>query len=99
MKGDLQDTPIKVKVNVAGKQKYMAQSADRMSRLISNVLANPEAFAMIPGLGNLYNQLLEDSGMNAIDFTPVIRGTAQAQPKAKQLTSPVGEKEVLQEQK
>jgi hypothetical protein len=95
VKGDIKDTPIKVKVNIAGKQRYMAQNADRLSKLISNVLANPEAFAMIPGLGNLYNQLLEESGMNGIDFTPVMQSGSQM--KTKQLVSPVGEKEVLQE--
>lgn len=98
-KGEVSNIPLKVKVNVAGKQKYMAQNADRLSKLISNVLSNPQAFAMIPGLGNLYNQLLEESGMSAIDFKPVMQGVVENQPQAKQLVSPVGDKQLLEEQK
>jgi len=88
---ELDNIPVKVKINISGKQKNMAQIADKMSNLISNVLRNPQAFATIPGLGGLYNQLIENSGLNPIDFTPIIEGAKaqaleqQAQP-LKQLT-------------
>jgi hypothetical protein len=90
--------PIKVKVNVAGKQRYMAQNADKISKLIGNILANPQAFAMIPGLGSAYNQLLEESGMNPIDFSKIITGV-QMNPEVetKRIESPV-EGEVLKEE-
>jgi len=83
IKKELDNLPIKVKINVAGKQKNMSQIADKMSNLISNVLRNPQAFATIPGLGGLYNQLIENSGLNPIDFTPIIEG-AKAQAQAQQ---------------
>lgn len=98
LKDELKDLPIKVKVNVAGKQRYMAQNADKISKLIGNILANPQAFAMIPGLGSAYNQLLEESGMNPIDFSKVINGV-QMNPEVetKRIESPV-EGAVLKEE-
>jgi hypothetical protein len=98
LKDELKDVPIKVKVNVAGKQRYMAQNADKISKLIGNILANPQAFAMIPGLGSAYNQLLEESGMNPIDFSNIIAGV-QMNPEVetKRIESPV-EGEVLKEE-
>jgi hypothetical protein len=98
LKDELKNVPIKVKVNVAGKQRYMAQNADKISKLIGNILANPQAFAMIPGLGTAYNQLLEESGMNPIDFSNIIAGV-QINPEVetKRIESPV-EGEVLKEE-
>lgn len=95
-KDDFKDAPIKVKVNIAGKQKYLAREADKLSKLISMVIANPQSFASIPGLAKSFNQLIEASGMNPIDFSTMIKGTAVAEP-AKQLSSPVDE-ETLQEE-
>lgn len=83
VKEDMDGIPVAVKVNVAGKQRYMAQNADRLSKLISNILQNPQAFAQIPGLAKAYNELLEESGMSAIDFSGFIKETQQTQlPKA-----------------
>ena len=98
IKNELKDIPMKVKVNVAGKQRYMAQNADKLSKLIGNILANPQAFAMLPGLGSAYNQLLEESGMNPIDFSKIISGVAQnPNVQTQQIKSPV-EGEVLKEE-
>lgn len=99
LKGELSDVPIKVKVNVAGKQKYMAQQADKLSKLISNVLANPQAFAQIPGLAKTYNELLENSGLSPIDFSGIIQGT-QLNPEiqTKRIESPISKQELQTEQ-
>jgi hypothetical protein len=53
---------------------------------------------MIPGLGSAYNQLLEESGMNPIDFSKIIAGV-QMNPEVetKRIESPV-EGEVLKEE-
>lgn len=71
-KDEVKDIPIKVKINVAGKQKYLAKEADKLSKLISMVIANPQAFASIPGLSKSFNQLIEASGMSPIDFSAMI---------------------------
>ena len=95
MKDELDEIPFKVFVNVAGKQRYMAKNADKISKLLSNILANPEAFSMIPGLGKSYNKLLEESGMSAIDFSSITTGVEQNPAvKTQQIKSPVPESEL-----
>lgn len=95
VKGEMDDIPMKVFVNVAGKQKYMAQNADKISKLIGNILANPQAFALIPGLAKSYNQLLEESGMSAIDFSSITKGVQQnPQVPTNSIKSPIQESEL-----
>lgn len=99
MKDEFKDLPVKVKFNIAGKQKYMAKTAESLSRLISNILANPEAFAQIPSLGKVYNQLIESAGLNPIDFNSITQAI-KVNPilKTRQLKSPVTQLSVEQEQ-
>ena len=95
LKGELKDIPVKVFVNVAGKQRNMAQNADKISKLVGNILANPEAFATIPGLAKSYNELLEESGMSAIDFSQVTRGVQQTpQAPTAKIKSPISTEEL-----
>lgn len=99
-KNEIKDIPMKVKINVAGKQKYLAKEADKLSKFISMIIANPQAFATIPGLSKSVNQLIEASGMSPIDFSSMIKGVEiSPEIKTKQLESPVGEGEIKQEQK
>jgi hypothetical protein len=72
-KDTFKDLPIKVFVNVAGKQKYMAENADKISKLLMQIIANPGAFSQIPGIAKGFNELLENSGMNPIDFTAITK--------------------------
>ena len=71
IKGELSDIPLEVFVNVKGKQKYLAQEADKITNIIREVLRNPQAFQQIPGVAKAFNQLLESSGMSPIDFTQI----------------------------
>lgn len=71
IKGELDDIPLEVFVNIKGKQKYMAQEADKLTNIIREVLRNPQAFQQIPGVGKAFNQLLENSGFSPIDFTQI----------------------------
>lgn len=90
LKDELKDAPIKVKINIAGKQKYLAQEADKLSKLVSMVISNPQAFATIPGLAKPINQLIESAGMNPIDFKQVIGGVQQAPNiKTESIKSPI----------
>jgi len=71
IKGELSEIPMNVLVNVAGKQRNMAKNADAITNILREVLKNPQAFQQIPGVGKVFNQLLEESGMSAIDFTEI----------------------------
>ena len=60
-----------VMVNVAGKQRNMVANADKLTNILREVMANPQAFQTIPGVGKVFNELLEESGLSSIDFTQI----------------------------
>lgn len=95
LKGELDDIPTDVFVNIAGKQKRLAQNADKLTNLIRAVLANPMGFKQIPGLGKAFNELVEVSGMSPIDFSKIVEmDEAPAKPEEDK-TAPVGETDKL----
>lgn len=79
VKGELKDIPTSVFINVKGKQKYMAQNADKITNIIREMIANAQAFQANPGLAKPLNQLLEDSGLSPIDFSQVTAAPLQNQ--------------------
>jgi len=80
VKGELDKIPIKVFINIKGKQKYMAQNADKLTNIIREVMRNPQAFSQIPGIGQVFNELLENSGLNPIDFNKIVEPKQIQQP-------------------
>lgn len=79
VKDELKNIPMDVMVNIKGKQKYMAQNADKITNMIKFVLSNAEAIAQFPDIGKSINQLLEESGMSAIDFATTIESVSVPQ--------------------
>ncbi len=77
LENELNDIPVSVMVNIKGKQKNMAQNADKLTNIIRTIMANPAAIQQIPGLGKTFNELLEDSGMSAVDFTQITTASKQ----------------------
>lgn len=73
IKGELEEIPLEVFVNIKSKQKYMAQDADKITNVIREVLRNPQAFQQVPGVAKAFNQLLENSGMSPIDFSQITK--------------------------
>ncbi len=71
VKGELDSIPVSVMVNIKGKQRYMAQNADKISNILRTIMTNPQGFSQIPGIGKAFNQLLEESGMSPIDFSSI----------------------------
>lgn len=71
LKGELDEIPVDVFVNIKGKQRAMAQNADKLTKVIREIIANPQAFSQIPGIGKAFNELLEESGMSPINFSRV----------------------------
>lgn len=92
IQGELNDIPMDVMVNIKGKQRYMAQNADKITNMIKFILSNADAIARFPDIGSAINQLLEESGMSAIDFATTIESVS-VQPEAvaqpEQLSAPV----------
>lgn len=78
LKDELKDIPMDVLINIKGKQRYMAQNADKITNILREVIRNPQAFSQSPGLAKAFNQLLEESGMSAVDFRQItVPQTAQ----------------------
>lgn len=91
IKGDLQNVPVDVMVNIKGKQRYMAQNADKITNILREVMRNPQAFSQIPGVAKAFNQVLEESGLSPIDFTQV---TQEPLPVENKQVAPVEEQQL-----
>jgi hypothetical protein len=85
LKGELDDIPMEVYMNIAGKQKRMAQNADKITNILREVMKNPQAFSQIPGVGKAFNQVLEESGLSPIDFTAITEAPKQEQQAQQQI--------------
>lgn len=94
LKDELSNVPVSVFVNVAGKQRYMRQNADKISKLITTF-----AGAGIPlqAMSKSINQLLEESGMSAIDFRQVLSQPSNSG-GAKGIPSPYTEEALKEEE-
>lgn len=71
LKDELKELPMDVFVNIKGKQRRMAENADKITNIIRQIIANPMAFQQVPGLGKIFNELLEESGMSPVDFSQI----------------------------
>lgn len=74
LKGEFKDVPLKVKVNVAGKQKDLAGTVGKLTNVLRFVFStyNPQTgtFAALedPKAAKVFNKLIEYSGLDPIDF-------------------------------
>ena len=90
LKGELESIPIKVFVNITGKQANLAENADKMSNLIRELL---RAGVPIASMSKQLNELFENSGLSPMNFTnitePVKAPEAPITPVASPLQSNV----------
>src|SRR3990167_8801867 len=71
LKGEFRDSPLSVKINIAGKQKSLNAMTDKIVNIFRFAFGNPQGFAQvmqIPGMAKSFNQILELSGMSPVDF-------------------------------
>lgn len=91
IKDELKDLPIDVEMNIAGKQADLAERADKLTNIFRQIFANPQIL-MMPGMGKLFNEIIESSGFSPVDFssfTSAARAPAPAQPAQGALPSPM----------
>jgi hypothetical protein len=69
IKGELKDIPMRVYVNIAGKQKNLAKNADALSNLVLTMTKLGVPFS---ALAKPFNEILEDSGLSPVDFTQIL---------------------------
>lgn len=67
-KDEFKDTPIDVEINIAGKQKNLAGMVDKLTNVFRTVLQTPQVL-QDPTMARLFNQIMEASGLNPIDFS------------------------------
>lgn len=95
VKDELKDIPVSVMINIKGKQRRMAQNADKITNIIREAVGNPQ-MAQVPGIGKALNELLEESGMSPIDWSQITKAQP-AQPVQSGTFNPKPQ-EQLQEQ-
>lgn len=85
--GELKSIPVDVSINVASKQKDLNRDVSKMSAVFQTIISNPQGFQMAiqdPAVADLFNQMIEWSGMNQINFGGV-------KPPPQQLQAPQGQ--------
>jgi len=84
LEGQLKDVKIKIKINVAGKQKNLLAQVDKLSNIFRTVMASPQILQN-PTMEKLFNKILQYSDLDPIDFTGL---TGQGgQPQTNQATA------------
>ena len=74
LKGEFKNVPLAVRVSIAGKSKNLGQATDKIVNIFRFAFSNPQGFAQVmqmPGMSKAFNQILEFSGMNPVDFSGI----------------------------
>jgi hypothetical protein len=90
MKGEFAKIPLKVKFNIAGKQRNLAENVSKLNSIF-RALFTPQGVAMIQsnqGLADLLNEILEISGISPVDFAGITGVQTQPQLSPLQPTQP-----------
>jgi hypothetical protein len=99
LKSEFKNVPIRVKVNVAGKQKNIASMTDKLVNIFRQIFANPEGFKQvmqIPGAAKAFNEILEYSGLSPVDFDSSYFAKMDTAPQQDQVPAQQGASEALQ---
>lgn len=80
LKDEFKDIEIRIGINVANKQKNLADLSDKVLSIFQFVFANPQAFQQamqVPALSKAFGDILEFSGLSMGDFSTLLDTTAQ----------------------
>ena len=88
LKGELKKTPISVKTNIAGKQKYLAQMTDKLVNVFRQLIQTPQILDD-PRMSKLFNEILESSGLSPVKYQKPRVEQQQPQPQGNQSTEPL----------
>lgn len=92
LKDEFKDVKLKVKVNVASKQKNLPQMVDKLVNIMRFAISNPQGLAQlmqVPGFARIMKSILEYSDLDQLDFSGMDKlatPTQPAQPMQPQLT-------------
>jgi len=80
LKDEFNDVEIRMGINVAGKQKNLADLSDKVLSIFQFAIANPQAFQVAmenPALAGSFEKILEFSGLSIADFSTLSQATSQ----------------------
>ncbi len=72
LKDEFKDAPFSVKINIVGKQEYLSKLTDKLVNVFRQIFSAPQMLDD-PRMAKLFNQILESSGLNPIDFQTSMR--------------------------
>jgi len=85
LKDEFKDEKLEIRTNIAGKQRNLAQITDKLVNIMRQILVAPQIL-QDPNMMKLFNEILENSGLSPIMFSPAptalsqVRGQEQLQP-------------------
>lgn len=82
LEGEMKGIAIRMGINVANKQKDLANLSDKVLSIFQFVFANPQGFQQamqIPALAKSFQDILEFSGLNQSDFQSLIAPPTQSE--------------------
>lgn len=82
LKGEFKGMRFKVKVSVRGKSKDLGAKTDNLVNVFRQIIANP-SILQIPAMSSLFNQIIEYSGLDPLDFSN-LEIPAAAQPQGQE---------------
>lgn len=84
LEGELKNAPIDVQTNVAGKQKNLGQTVDKIVNIVRFIVSSNPMVLSSPGVWNLINQAIEKSGLDPVDFSDLADSFKKMQQQAMQ---------------
>jgi hypothetical protein len=100
-KKEFSDENVGVYTNVAGKQKQLAATVDRITNVFRFAFSNPAGFAQvmqIPGMADAFNQILEFSGLSPVDFAGIEKIAEQMQQQTSPQPQPLQNDDMMNQQ-
>ena len=76
LKEEMKDAPIDLFVSIVGKQKNLSQITDKLTNVWRSIIANPQILQQ-PPMAKLFNSILQNSGLDPIDFSGFTKPTEQ----------------------
>lgn len=85
LKDEMRDISLSVMTNIAGKQKNLALITDKLTNVLRQVMSTPQIL-QDPEMVKIFNQIMESSGLQPINFRPA---PVQTQPAQSGSTQPL----------
>jgi hypothetical protein len=80
MEKEMAKENIDVFTNIVGKQRDMAERTDKLVNVFRQIISNPEVFTQYPFLAKPFNQIIENSGLDPINFAEINTNKPQQAP-------------------